>query len=168
MAGNYLVLMRNIQSWLQEYEKNHQHPINRAIHTVAVPCIVVSIFAFFWCLPFPHINNAPILNWSTILATAIAIYYIYLSTTLGLIFIIGAVFQFLGFYWLQSGFFISLEFVAVVLFVFGWVLQFIGHTIEGKRPSFFEDLRFLLIGPLWVLASFCEKLGLKFANDTKK
>jgi uncharacterized membrane protein YGL010W len=41
--------------------------------------------------------------------------------------------------------------VSLTVFVVAWIGQFIGHKIEGKKPSFFEDLRFLLIGPLFVL-----------------
>ena len=40
----------------------------------------------------------------------------------------------------------------VAVFAVTWVAQFIGHAIEGKKPSFFEDVQFLLIGPIWLLA----------------
>ncbi|ARP08089.1 hypothetical protein K04M3_13820 [Vibrio alginolyticus] len=40
--------------------------------------------------------------------------------------------------------------ISMLLFGVLWILQFIGHKIEGKKPSFFEDLQFLLIGPIWV------------------
>ena len=42
--------------------------------------------------------------------------------------------------------------VWAIVFVVAWIGQFIGHKIEGKKPSFFKDLLFLLIGPLWLLA----------------
>ena len=42
------------------------------------------------------------------------------------------------------------------LFVLGWVLQFIGHRIEGNRPAFFGDPLYLLIGVVW---AFKELLG---------
>jgi uncharacterized membrane protein YGL010W len=48
------------------------------------------------------------------------------------------------------------------MFVFGWVLQFIGHAFEGKAPSFFSDPTFLLIGPLW----FVKKITGKSASTT--
>jgi uncharacterized membrane protein YGL010W len=38
----------------------------------------------------------------------------------------------------------------VGVFVIAWIGQFIGHKIEGKKPSFLDDIRYLLIGPLWV------------------
>ena len=45
------------------------------------------------------------------------------------------------------------------VFVVAWIGQFVGHKIEGKKPSFFEDLQFLLIGPAWVANSLSEKLA---------
>ena len=41
---------------------------------------------------------------------------------------------------------------AAVLFVVGWVFQFIGHALEGKPPEFFKDWRFLFVGVRWWLA----------------
>jgi uncharacterized membrane protein YGL010W len=45
---------------------------------------------------------------------------------------------------------ISIFLFSLTLFAILWLFQFIGHKIEGKKPSFFEDLQFLLIGPIWV------------------
>ncbi|MEM9304591.1 MAG: Mpo1-like protein, partial [Pseudomonadota bacterium] len=52
--------------------------------------------------------------------------------------------------------------VALALFVITWIFQFIGHEIEGKKPSFFEDLRFLLVGPLFLLAKLFRRQGWRF------
>ena len=46
------------------------------------------------------------------------------------------------------------------IFVVAWIGQFIGHKLEGKKPSFIDDVQFLLIGPAWVANSLSEKLGL--------
>src|SRR6185437_16804782 len=50
---------------------------------------------------------------------------------------------------------------ALVLFVVGWALQFLGHRYEGMKPAFFDDLRQLLIGPLFVCAETFFALGAK-------
>lgn len=42
--------------------------------------------------------------------------------------------------------------VAIGLFVLGWVFQFIGHAIEGKPPSFFKDPRMLIVGPIYFVS----------------
>ncbi len=41
---------------------------------------------------------------------------------------------------------------AAVVFVLAWIGQFVGHRIEGRKPSFLEDVKFLLVGPAWLLS----------------
>ena len=48
------------------------------------------------------------------------------------------------------------------IFVVAWIGQFIGHKIEGKKPSFFQDLQFLLIGPAWLMGFIFRKLHIKY------
>jgi uncharacterized membrane protein YGL010W len=52
--------------------------------------------------------------------------------------------------------------VSLTVFVLAWIGQFIGHKIEGKKPSFFDDLRYLLIGPLFVLAVLYRRLKIAY------
>ncbi len=52
--------------------------------------------------------------------------------------------------------------VAITIFIVAWIGQFIGHHIEGKRPSFFRDIQFLLIGPVWLLADVYRKFNVKY------
>ena len=52
--------------------------------------------------------------------------------------------------------------ISIGLFVVSWIFQFIGHRIEGKKPSFLEDLQYLLIAPLFVLSKLFLKLGIKW------
>jgi uncharacterized membrane protein YGL010W len=52
--------------------------------------------------------------------------------------------------------------IFLAIFVIAWIGQFIGHKIEGKKPSFLEDVKFLLIGPIWLLHFICKKIGLKY------
>jgi uncharacterized membrane protein YGL010W len=56
----------------------------------------------------------------------------------------------------------ALLWTAVAVFVLAWIAQFIGHNIEGKRPSFLTDLSYLLIGPLWLLSKLFRRAGLKY------
>jgi uncharacterized membrane protein YGL010W len=48
------------------------------------------------------------------------------------------------------------------IFVAAWVAQFVGHKIEGKKPSFFEDMQYLWVGPLFVLSKLLGKLGVRW------
>jgi uncharacterized membrane protein YGL010W len=56
----------------------------------------------------------------------------------------------------------SLWAVCLALFVVAWIGQFIGHHYEGKRPSFFKDVQFLMIGPLWLLSFVYRRLGIPY------
>src|SRR5690606_19574131 len=54
--------------------------------------------------------------------------------------------------------------IALGVFVLAWIAQFVGHSklYEGRKPSFFTDLKYLLVGPAWVLAKGYRKLGVKW------
>lgn len=52
--------------------------------------------------------------------------------------------------------------LSVAIFIDAWILQFIGHKLEGKKPSFFEDIQYLWVGPLFVLSKLFTKLGLRW------
>jgi uncharacterized membrane protein YGL010W len=49
---------------------------------------------------------------------------------------------------------------ALVLFVTGWLLQFIGHAIEGNRPAFLRNPVYFFIGPWWFVQRIARSLGL--------
>jgi len=61
----------------------------------------------------------------------------------------------LGNYYLSQ--ILPLFYTSIVIFVSAWIGQFYGHKLEGKKPSFFKDLQFLLIGPAWVFKKLNEK-----------
>lgn len=131
---------RKVEQLLSRYAESHQHPKNEVIHFICVPVIMWTVLALFWSL-HPAMALA---------MTAIALAY-YFSLSIG--FAIGmsvmtAAMLVILWYLPQQ---IILQ-VALIAFVVAWIFQFIGHKIEGKKPSFFEDLRFLLIGPLFVIS----------------
>jgi uncharacterized membrane protein YGL010W len=57
---------------------------------------------------------------------------------------------------------IPLWLFCVIVFVTAWIGQFYGHKVEGKKPSFFKDLQFLLIGPAWLMSFVYKKMGIKY------
>jgi uncharacterized membrane protein YGL010W len=101
------------------------------------------------------------LNWGTLTAAAALIYYLALSPSLAVGILIAFIVLLLITRWLGSLPW-PLWLTSLVIFVAAWIGQFIGHAIEGKRPSFFKDLQFLLIGPLWLLAAAYRRLGLTY------
>jgi uncharacterized membrane protein YGL010W len=52
--------------------------------------------------------------------------------------------------------------ISAAIFVVAWIFQFVGHKIEGKKPSFFEDIQYLWVGPLFVLSKLFLKLGVRW------
>lgn len=133
--------MRNIQQWFSLYGESHQNPTNIKIHKVAVPLIYFSVVALITAIP--GIIGTAILAILTVSALG---FYFFLSAKLGSVM---TFFTALCIYlaWQIPN---SIIPVAVGIFVIAWIFQFIGHKVEGKKPSFFDDLSFLLIGPAWV------------------
>ncbi len=57
---------------------------------------------------------------------------------------------------------LSILWISIAVFIGSWILQFIGHKIEGKKPSFLKDIQFLLIGPAWLMHFIYKKLNIKY------
>lgn len=152
--------MVNVHVLLNEYGESHQNKINKKIHWICVPAIMFSLLGIFWSLPFPF-NISPFINWATALIILSLIYYIFLSWQLacGMLFI--SLFMILILRWVD-GFSVPLWQIACAVFIVAWIGQFLGHHIEGKRPSFFKDIQFLLVGPVWILADVYRKIHLRY------
>ncbi len=152
--------MKKVHILLTEYSASHQNKTNKKIHRVCVPAIMFSLFGILWTLPFP-INISPLFNWATVLIVLSAVYYLFLSWQLAIGMLFNTVFMILILQWMD-GFTTPLWQFAVAIFIVAWIGQFIGHHIEGKRPSFFKDIQFLFIGPVWLLADVYKKFHLRY------
>ncbi|EHV5551739.1 hypothetical protein CRN32_02415 [Vibrio vulnificus] len=140
--------MRSLEQWLDAYGESHQNSTNQKIHTFAVPGIFFSIVALIWSLPslpLPVLS----LNWVWIAALPVWWFYYRLSLSVFLM-MLGYTLASIALAWSVELLGMPLVEMAVGLFIVLWIFQFVGHKIEGKKPSFFEDLKFLLIGPVWV------------------
>lgn len=140
--------MKSLEEWLAEYAESHRHPVNVRVHIVCVPVIVLSLFGIFSAIPAP-IPFVPAGAASLMLLGAV-LYYLRLSWRGALYLGIMGLAAVLLLDWLQSITTYVLH-GSVLLFVAAWIGQFWGHKVEGKKPSFLEDLAFLMIGPLFVL-----------------
>ena len=154
--------MRPVNVWLEEYSESHQQATNKVLHWICVPVIAVTVVGFLWAIPVPEAlrNVSPWVNWATLALLAALAYYFALSARLGL----GMAVVSLAFVAIVAWFDtwpVPLWITCLTLFVLAWIGQFIGHIYEGKRPSFFKDLQFLLIGPLWLLAHLYRRAGLR-------
>ena len=153
--------MRSVADWLGEYGDSHIDPTNKLLHWVCVPLIVLALLGMVWSIPVPRAFAAvsPWLNWATLSAALALVYYASLSVRLavGIAIVFVAMFAVLNALaelpW-------PLWATSLAIFVAAWIGQFIGHAVEGKRPSFFKDVQFLLIGPLWLLAALYRRFGI--------
>jgi uncharacterized membrane protein YGL010W len=156
--------MRTADQWLLEYGDSHRNHTNKALHWICVPVIAWCVLGLLWSLPFPSDIRAtsPAANWASFVVVAALIYYAVLSVRLAL----GAALLLTACLWsiniVDRSAPIPLWSICIALFVIAWIGQFIGHAIEGKRPSFFKDVQFLMIGPLWLLADVYRRLGVRF------
>lgn len=138
--------MKTLTEWLDEYGESHQNKLNKTIHWICVPVIYFSVVVLLHSL---H----PWAAWGA-LVLAMAFYVsISLPLASGMLLISIAMLAVIPFIPHVLG-------IAVGLFVVAWIMQFYGHKVEGKKPSFFKDLQFLLVGPVWLLNTVYRKLGL--------
>lgn len=146
--------MRTLQDWLAEYSISHQNPVNKRLHWICVPLITASVIGLLWSLSsvvalialilvmiFYARLSIPLFSVMALFSTAIVVLIWILSTPLQSLSASAPFWFYLG------------------IFVIGWIGQFYGHKVEGKKPSFFKDLQFLLIGPAWCADYLMKKIG---------
>ncbi len=155
---------KTADQWFAEYGESHQDHTNETIHWICVPLIFFCVMGFVWTIPVPDawVETAPWFNWTLVAIGLAAGFYFRLSRPLsaGLLFFMAVCYSGL----------VALEMTAPwpvwkicgVVFVLAWIGQFIGHKIEGKKPSFFKDVFFLLIGPAWLMSMVYKKIGQKY------
>ena len=150
-------MKRDIHQWVSDYGVSHKNSTNKKIHWLCVPIIMFTLLGLLSMVKFYSINLA-----YGLIAMAL-IFYIRLSITISIgMFIISAI-QLGSIYYLeQILLFSNLLYIYIGVFIVAWIGQFIGHKIEGQKPSFFEDLQFLLIGPAWLLSFIYKKMGIKY------
>lgn len=148
--------MKNLQDWFTEYSVSHQNMTNKKIHYICVPLIFFSVVGLVMSIPNgllqPLASFHPIMgNWAFVILVLVLLFYFRLSLAMGMKMLLFAVICLVGNYFISQ--FVSIAWFSLALFAVGWIGQFYGHKIEGKKPSFLKDLQFLLIGPAWVIHS---------------
>ncbi len=141
---------REIDVLLARYSESHLNHTNEIIHFVCVPVIVFSLLGIVWWI---H----PLAAVATVIAAMV--YYIKLSVPFAIGMLVMSLLM-LGLLSLLPG--QTVLPLSIAIFVVAWIGQFIGHKIEGKKPSFFDDLRFLLVGPLFVLSFLYRRLNVRW------
>ncbi|MBI2813810.1 MAG: DUF962 domain-containing protein [Opitutae bacterium] len=155
---------KSADQWFAEYGESHQDGTNETIHWICVPVIFFSVMGLLWSVPVPAAIAGPLpwFNWLQPPLLAALAFYFRLAPPLA--------FGLLAF---MSACYLLIEGLAMLhwrpvwqvcltLFVLAWIGQFIGHKIEGQKPSFFKDVVFLLIGPAWLMHFIYKKIGVRY------
>jgi uncharacterized membrane protein YGL010W len=140
---------RKVDQLLAHYEESHRDPRNERIHFVAIPLIMVSLVGLLYAL-HPYVAYA--------FLAASMVYYARLSVVFLLTMAVVTA-AMLAIVWGMGRYVLP---ISAAIFVAAWIAQFIGHKIEGKKPSFFEDLQYLYVGPIFVLSKLFLKLGIRW------
>jgi len=148
--------MKSLNQWLDEYSASHRNPRNKLTHWIGIPLIVFAVWCALKAIPL----GSGWLNATTLSIAVFVGYYLLLSWRLALGMALVSAVLYAGVLSLEQKLGPNLVWAGAAIFVIGWVLQFIGHHIEGAKPSFFKDLQFLLIGPLWLLADVYRRLDI--------
>ena len=165
--------MKTMRSWLNAYGVNHQNSTNEFIHWFCIPIIFFSVIGLLASIPHDILLNLfggipvslePYVHFGTIVILLALVFYIRLSISMAIGILVWCLFCLWGNAQLEmiEPFGLVLWQVSLILFALGWIGQFIGHKIEGAKPSFLEDIQFLLIGPAWLMGFIYKKIGIKF------
>jgi uncharacterized membrane protein YGL010W len=138
---------RRIDILLDHYGQSHQNPRNDLIHFVAIPLIMLSLCGLLFAL-HPAV--------AYVFIAASMVYYARLSWVFFSAMLVWSALIIVLVHAMGTQVLVW----SAALFVGAWIAQFIGHKIEGKKPSFFEDVQYLWIGPLFVLSKLLQKLGI--------
>jgi len=139
------VSKKPVEILIEQYAESHQNPVNELIHFICVPVIMWTFLGLFWCvhpLLAVAVSVLALIYYATLSLNLCAGMLVMSAIMLGILYVLPA-------NWVLP--------MSIIVFVIAWIGQFIGHYLEGKKPSFFEDLRFLLIGPLFVLGFLYRK-----------
>ncbi|RII75352.1 Mpo1 family 2-hydroxy fatty acid dioxygenase [Pseudomonas monteilii] len=150
--------MKNLVDHLSQYASYHRDPRNIATHFVGIPMIVLAVTIL---LSRPGWEVAGMWLSPALLAAAASVgFYLRLDLRFGLVMglLLGlclwvgqALAMQTTMLWLSAG---------LGAFVVGWIIQFVGHYYEGRKPAFVDDVSGLIIGPLFVVAEAAFMLGL--------
>lgn len=160
--------MRKIDSLLTEYAESHQTRFNKRIHYICVPAIFFSLIGLLAGIKLHFLSEIspnwidPYLHVGTIVILLGLIYYLRLSVLLFVGMLLFSVLVLFGIYRIEILNIAPLWVLMLIIFAVAWVFQFIGHNHEGKKPSFFKDLQFLMIGPAWTLSHLLDTFKIKY------
>jgi uncharacterized membrane protein YGL010W len=159
-----MVPKKSADDWFAEYGESHQDHTNELIHWVCVPVIFACVLGFIWTIPVPERWHevVPWFNWTLVAMLLATLFYVWLSPALsaGMLFFMTVCYGGIVLLDLHAPW--PVWQICAGAFVVAWIGQFIGHKLEGKKPSFLKDVIFLLIGPAWLMSFIYKKAGQRY------
>ena len=140
---------RRVDALLAHYESSHLNPTNELIHFAAIPLIMLSLVGMiYWVHPWLAYAfvGASLVYYARLSMVFLATMAVGSALIFALVMAMGP--------WVLP--------LSAAIFVVAWILQFIGHKLEGKKPSFLEDVQYLWVGPLFVMSKLFTKLGVRW------
>jgi uncharacterized membrane protein YGL010W len=158
--------MKSIEEQLARYKSVHLNQRNINTHFIGVPLIMFAVILLLSTIRFELVltdifstSLTLYLTLAMIIFSIVALYYIVLHRLLAIGMLIYIAINLYGAYLLNNT--DNILYIALGIFVLGWVIQFIGHYYEKAKPAFVDDLSQLLIGPLFLMAEVYFMLGLE-------
>lgn len=153
--------MKTLVDQLSQYAAYHRDGRNILTHFVGVPMILFAVVILLSRPAWTVGDMGLVISPAVVVALAASVYYMLLDTRYGIALAVVLGFMLSVSVWLaQQSWSVWLG-AGVGLFVVGWIIQFVGHYWEGRKPAFMDDIVGLLIGPLFVLAEMGFALGLR-------
>jgi uncharacterized membrane protein YGL010W len=141
-----------VEPYFVAYQTYHRHRLNKLTHYVGIPLIVYAILNLLYQIPPLRVGDWPV-DFALLFTLALIGFYLVLSVRLALAMAV-----------LTAPVYVLATLtpwpVGLAAFVVGWIFQFLGHHVEGKKPAFLTNGLHLLIGPLWIVSHLLEKLHL--------
>jgi len=153
-----------MKNWFLEqlamYSAYHRDGRNQATHHIGVPMIVFSLLVLTSTVPLATLEVGRV-TLGAVLIGVLLLYYIVNAPLIGTIaaLIYGALLYFAEVMALEGTVFAVKSFA--VLFIVGWVIQFMGHVFEGRKPALFDNLTQVFIAPAFLIAEVLFMLGLE-------
>jgi uncharacterized membrane protein YGL010W len=153
--------MKSLQEQMDAYAAYHQDPRNKATHFVGVPLVTFSLFIFLGWFRFVQLPDFPLLSGAVLFYLIVFVYYLRLSWFVALL---QAPFT-VALLWLADGVsrrpFTESMAVFLATFVGGWVVQLVGHAMEGRRPALADNILQVFNAPLFLTVEVLMLLGIR-------
>ncbi len=153
--------MRSLQEQLDAYAAYHQDPRNKLTHFFGVPLVTFSLFVFLGWFRFVEAPVAPFLSGAALFYLVVFLYYLSLDWFVALVQMPFTVVLLWLADWVALRPFTESVLIFLAAFVGGWIIQLVGHALEGRRPALTDNLLQIFNAPLFLTVEALLFLGIR-------